>query len=69
MHDTFTYTYFIQDDNFDLCVNWQYSLQKKMPEVKSVISKVSNAKADHVVEHGDKIYFGDLFLEVGPCCL
>ncbi|CAL9198192.1 unnamed protein product [Musa hybrid cultivar] len=39
-------------------------IKKKMPEVKSVISKVSNAKADHVVEHGDKIYFGDLFLEV-----
>ncbi|CAL9774904.1 unnamed protein product [Musa acuminata subsp. burmannicoides] len=39
-------------------------IKKKMPEVTSVISKVSNAKADHVVEHGDKIYFGDLFLEV-----
>ncbi|THU64741.1 hypothetical protein C4D60_Mb01t29630 [Musa balbisiana] len=36
----------------------------KMPGVKSVISKASKAVADHVVEHGDKIYFGDLFLEV-----
>jgi len=35
-----------------------------MPGVKSVISKASQAKADHVVEAGDKIYFGNLFLEV-----
>lgn len=35
-----------------------------MPGAKSLISKASNAKADHFVEHGDKVYFGDLFLEV-----
>ncbi|URD76546.1 hydroxyacylglutathione hydrolase 3, partial [Musa troglodytarum] len=39
-------------------------IKAKMPGVKSVISKASKAVADHVVEHGDKIYFGDLFLEV-----
>ncbi|XP_072974499.1 persulfide dioxygenase ETHE1 homolog, mitochondrial-like [Typha angustifolia] len=39
-------------------------LKGKMPGVKSVISKASTAKADHVVEHGDKVYFGNLFLEV-----
>lgn len=32
--------------------------------MKSVISKASNAKADLLVEPGDKICFGDLFLEV-----
>ncbi|XP_020265157.1 persulfide dioxygenase ETHE1 homolog, mitochondrial-like isoform X2 [Asparagus officinalis] len=39
-------------------------IKTKMPGVKSVISKASQAKADHVVEHGDKIHFGNLFLEV-----
>ncbi|KAJ6797441.1 persulfide dioxygenase ETHE1-like protein, mitochondrial-like isoform X2 [Iris pallida] len=39
-------------------------IKSKMPGVKSVISKASQAKADHVVESGDKIYFGDLYLEV-----
>ncbi|XP_074589956.1 persulfide dioxygenase ETHE1 homolog, mitochondrial [Curcuma longa] len=39
-------------------------IKKKMPGVKSVISKASTAQADHLVDHGDKIYFGDLFLEV-----
>ncbi|GFP90260.1 persulfide dioxygenase ethe1 homolog mitochondrial [Phtheirospermum japonicum] len=36
----------------------------KVPGVKSIISKASNAKADLLVEPGDKIRFGDLFLEV-----
>lgn len=39
-------------------------LQTKLSGVKSVISKASGAKADHFIEHGDKIYFGNLFLEV-----
>ncbi|KAL8499981.1 hypothetical protein ACS0TY_019834 [Phlomoides rotata] len=39
-------------------------LKSKVPGVKSIISKASNAKADLFVEHGDKICFGDLFLEV-----
>jgi len=42
------------------------SLQTKLPGVKSVISKASGAKADHFVDHGDKIHFGNLFLEVQP---
>ncbi|XP_027774251.1 persulfide dioxygenase ETHE1 homolog, mitochondrial isoform X1 [Solanum pennellii] len=36
----------------------------KFPGVRSIISKASNAKADIFVEPGDKIYFGDIFLEV-----
>ena len=32
--------------------------------MKSVISRASQSKADHLIEAGDKIYFGDLFLEV-----
>ncbi|KAL0920921.1 hypothetical protein M5K25_007940 [Dendrobium thyrsiflorum] len=36
----------------------------KVPGVQSVISKASNAKADHLIEQGDKIKFGDLYLEV-----
>ncbi|XP_058101111.1 persulfide dioxygenase ETHE1 homolog, mitochondrial-like [Magnolia sinica] len=32
--------------------------------VKSIISKASNSKADILVEAGDKIWFGNLFLEV-----
>ncbi|VAH78162.1 unnamed protein product [Triticum turgidum subsp. durum] len=39
-------------------------IKTKLPGAKSVISKASGAKADHSVEHGDKIYFGKLFLEV-----
>jgi sulfur dioxygenase len=40
------------------------NLQTKLPGVKSVISRASGAKADHFVDHGDKIHFGNLFLEV-----
>ncbi|KAL2245577.1 persulfide dioxygenase ETHE1 homolog, mitochondrial [Sesamum indicum] len=39
-------------------------IKSKVPGVKSIISKASNAKADLFVEPGDKICFGDLFLEV-----
>lgn len=41
------------------------NLQTKVPGVKSVISKASNSKADVLIEAGDKIHIGDLFLEVG----
>lgn len=40
-------------------------LQSKLPGVKSIISKASGSKADVVVEPGENIRFGDLFLEVG----
>ncbi|MQM01533.1 hypothetical protein Taro_034295 [Colocasia esculenta] len=36
----------------------------KMPTVKSIISKESGAKADLFVEAGDRVYIGNLFLEV-----
>ncbi|KAG8386682.1 hypothetical protein BUALT_Bualt03G0174400 [Buddleja alternifolia] len=39
-------------------------LKSKAPGVKSIISKASKAKADLFVEPGDRICFGDLFLEV-----
>ncbi|XP_034677894.1 persulfide dioxygenase ETHE1 homolog, mitochondrial-like [Vitis riparia] len=39
-------------------------IKTKAPAVKSIISKASNSKADILVQSGDKIYFGDLFLEV-----
>ncbi|KAM7495354.1 hypothetical protein LguiB_029963 [Lonicera macranthoides] len=39
-------------------------MKNKVPGLKSIISKASNAKADLLVEAGDKIRFGDLFLEV-----
>lgn len=39
-------------------------MQTKIPGVKSIISKASSAQADLFVEPGEKIYFGDLFLEV-----
>lgn len=39
-------------------------LQSKVPGAKSIISKASGSKADLHVEHGDKVSFGDLFLEV-----
>ncbi|XP_062206443.1 persulfide dioxygenase ETHE1 homolog, mitochondrial-like [Phragmites australis] len=39
-------------------------IKTKLPGVKSVLSKISGGKADHFVDHGDKIYFGNLFLEV-----
>lgn len=39
-------------------------IKSKFPGVLSAISKASNAKADHLIEHGDKIKFGGLYLEV-----
>ncbi|XP_071907293.1 persulfide dioxygenase ETHE1 homolog, mitochondrial-like isoform X1 [Coffea arabica] len=39
-------------------------IKSKVPGVKSIISKASNAQADLLIEPGDKVYFGDLFLEV-----
>lgn len=39
-------------------------IKTKLPGAKSIISKASEAKADRSVEHGEKIYFGSLFLEV-----
>ncbi|XP_054812796.1 persulfide dioxygenase ETHE1 homolog, mitochondrial isoform X2 [Prosopis cineraria] len=39
-------------------------IKSKVPDVKSIISRASGATADLYVEHGDKISFGDLFLEV-----
>ncbi|MED6118116.1 Polypeptide N-acetylgalactosaminyltransferase 3, variant 2 [Stylosanthes scabra] len=39
-------------------------IKSKVPSVKSVISKASGATADLFVEPGDKVQFGDLFLEV-----
>lgn len=39
-------------------------IKSKVPGVKSIISKASKASADILVEAGDKIQFGDLYLEV-----
>ncbi|XP_059450675.1 persulfide dioxygenase ETHE1 homolog, mitochondrial-like [Corylus avellana] len=39
-------------------------MKNKVPGLKSIISKASKSKADLLIEAGDKIYFGDLFLEV-----
>ncbi|RAL44341.1 hypothetical protein DM860_017447 [Cuscuta australis] len=39
-------------------------IKSKDPSVRSIISKASNAHADLFIEPGDKIYFGNLFLEV-----
>eukprot|EP01018_Ginkgo_biloba_P025301 Gb_32128 [translate_table: standard] len=41
-------------------------IKGKMSGVKSVISEASKAKADVLVSTGDKIYIGNLFLEVRP---
>ncbi|GAB2236216.1 hypothetical protein Droror1_Dr00027955 [Drosera rotundifolia] len=41
-------------------------IKSKVPGVKSIISKASNAVADIHVGPGDIIRFGDLFLEVRP---
>ncbi|XP_044472686.1 persulfide dioxygenase ETHE1 homolog, mitochondrial-like [Mangifera indica] len=39
-------------------------IKSKLPGVRSIISKASGSKADILVEPGEKIHFGDLFLEV-----
>ncbi|CAH8363554.1 unnamed protein product [Eruca vesicaria subsp. sativa] len=39
-------------------------LKTKLPGVKSVISKASGSKADKFLEHGEKVYIGDIYLEV-----
>ncbi|GLU14692.1 hypothetical protein SLE2022_312470 [Rubroshorea leprosula] len=39
-------------------------IKGKVQGLKSVISKASGAKADLLVEAGDKVQFGDLFLDV-----
>ncbi|XP_021894991.1 persulfide dioxygenase ETHE1 homolog, mitochondrial [Carica papaya] len=41
-------------------------IKTKVPGVKSVISKASASKADVFLEPGDKVTFGDLFLEARP---
>lgn len=41
-------------------------LKKKMPGVKSAISRASDAKADVKLDAGEKVYFGNLYLEVRP---
>ncbi|KMZ59656.1 Hydroxyacylglutathione hydrolase [Zostera marina] len=41
-------------------------LKKKVPTVKSVISRSSLAKADILIDGGDKIRIGNLFLEARP---
>ncbi|KAL5989980.1 Polypeptide N-acetylgalactosaminyltransferase 3 [Asimina triloba] len=41
-------------------------IKGRMPGVKSIISKASSSKADILVEGGDKICFGNLFLQVHP---
>nr|KAJ0225642.1 hypothetical protein LSAT_V11C100041300 [Lactuca sativa] len=38
-------------------------IKTKVPGVKSIIAKASKASADILVETGDKIQFGDLYLE------
>lgn len=38
--------------------------QTKIPGVKSAISRASDAKADVKLDAGEKIYFGNLYLEV-----
>ncbi|KAG1330487.1 hypothetical protein COCNU_02G004550 [Cocos nucifera] len=39
-------------------------IKDRVPGVKSIISKASNSKADLLIDAGDKICFGSLFLEV-----
>lgn len=39
-------------------------IRKDMPEVKTIISEASGAKADMHIKHGDTISFGKLQLEV-----
>jgi sulfur dioxygenase len=39
-------------------------IKRKLPGVRSVIAKDSGAKADVHVAHGDRVEFGDAFLEV-----
>nr|XP_019701770.1 persulfide dioxygenase ETHE1 homolog, mitochondrial isoform X2 [Elaeis guineensis] len=39
-------------------------IKDRVPGVKSIISKASNSKADLLIEAGNKICFGSLFLEV-----
>ncbi|KAL0545844.1 hypothetical protein IC582_015740 [Cucumis melo] len=39
-------------------------IKNKFPGAKSVISRASGSKADVLIEPGDRISFGDLFLEV-----
>lgn len=39
-------------------------LKKRLPGVKSVIAAASGAPADVLVNHGDRIAFGNLYLEV-----
>lgn len=39
-------------------------MQKKLPGVKSAISKASGATAVLLLEPGQKVFFGNLYLEV-----
>lgn len=61
------FSYFdVESPSYMCCciIVWRCFVQSRVPDMKSVISKASDAKADILVEPGDKIVFGDLFLEV-----
>jgi sulfur dioxygenase len=39
-------------------------MQRKIPGAKSALSRASDARADVQLDAGEKIYFGNLYLEV-----
>jgi sulfur dioxygenase len=48
-----------------LSAGYDEMVQTKVPGVKSIISKASGARADVLIDPGEKIFIGNLFLEVG----
>jgi hypothetical protein len=52
----------VKYNNHTLATLWL--IQAKIPGVKSAISRASGAKADVHLDAGEKVYFGDLYLEV-----
>lgn len=44
--------------------NFSWMMQKKVSGAKSAISKASGATADVLLEPGEKVYFGNFYLEV-----
>jgi len=53
----------------ELCFTLLFGTSGFLPEMQTVISEVSGAKADRHVRHGDFLHFGSFSLEVSrtPC--
>ena len=54
----------MKDSTKKYTCNFSWMMQKKVSGAKSAISKASGATADVLLEPGEKVFFGNFYLEV-----